>query len=492
MNLKRTSLEIANIKKEGVESFLDAVSRRGIELHDFMLLRGSYVCYEAEWTPYRKEDLHMLYSLSKAFTAIGIGFAVQEGLLKTEDYVYPFFQEELEQKGYANTIGEKAKKIKIEHLLTMSTGQTEEPPILNYEFEGNWAAQFLQIEPVYEPGTAFFYDTTATYILSAILTKLTGEKLVDYLKPRFFEPLGIDSYVWDTSPQGNSLGGIGLNVTIETIAKLGVFLLQEGKWQDRQLLDSSWIKRMTSRLVRSAGGDVYDDGDNWGYGYGYQIWQCIPEGTYRGDGAYGQLVIVAPNENVVIATLAGTEDMGGLMDEMWEHLLPACLPVENQCLKEAASEKKTFLVSFPEGNNWIPASIFGTYELAENEEGIQKIQIQNTAEDELSITCFYQDTRVCCLKYGYENWMDNRISGVSYAPYYTCGDICTAQTAGSWAWEKDHLNLKLCYLNGPLGVTAKFVFSNQTLSVTACKHRSMALKTSFEFFGSAPSHPATA
>lgn len=479
MKLKRTSLEIANIKKEGVEAFFDAVEKRGIELHDFMLLRGPYVCYEAQWTPYRKEDLHMLYSLSKAFTAIGIGFAVQEGLLKTEDNVYSFFQDELETEGVP--IGEKAKRIKIEHLLTMTTGQTEEPPILNYEFEGNWAAQFLKIEPEHEPGTAFFYDTTATYMLSALLTKVTGEKLVDYLKPRFLEPLHIESYAWDTSPQGNSLGGIGFNVTIETIAKLGVFLLQEGKWQGKQLLDASWMKRMTSNLIRSVGGDVYDDGDNWGYGYGYQIWQCIPDGVYRGDGAYGQFAIVAPRENVVIATFTGTEDMGGLMDEMWKHLLPACLPVENEMLREADSEKRTFAVPFPKGTDEMPEDFGGTYELVENEEGIQKIQMDLDEKNVLSITCFLKDERVCCLKYGYQNWQENRIPGVRYASYYTCGDICTAQTAGAWGWDDDHLNLKLCYLNGPLCVHTQMRFSEGRFKIEVQKKQTMALKKNFAF-----------
>ena len=479
MKLKRTNLEIANIKKEGIEAFLDAVEKRGIELHDFMLLRGPYVCYEAQWTPYRKEDQHMLYSLSKVFTAIGIGFAVQEGLLKTEDLVYPFFQEELEKEGAA--LGEKTRQIKVEHLLTMTTGQTKEPPILNYEFEGNWAVQFLKIEPEHEPGTAFFYDTTATYMLSAILSKVTGETLEDYLKPRFFEPLEVESYAWDTSPQGNSLGGIGLNVTIETVAKLGVFLLQEGKWKGKQLLEASWMKRMTSNLVRSVGGDVYDDGDNWGYGYGYQIWQCIPDGLYRGDGAYGQFAIVAPKENVVIATLSGTEDMGGLMDEMWKHLLPACLPVDNKKLREADSVKRTFSIPFPNGTDDVSEKLCGTYELMENEEQIQRIQIEKNEKKVLSITCYFKDKRVRCLKYGYQNWEENLIPGVSHASYYTCGDICTAQTAGAWAWENDHLNLKLCYLNGPLSVTAALTCSEEGIKIEAQKKQSMALKTTFQF-----------
>ena len=483
MDLKRTSLEIANIDPAGIDAFFRGVSSRGIELHDFLLLRGSYVCCEAEWSPYKKDDLHMLYSLSKAFTAVGIGFAVQEGLLHTEDTVYSFFREELKKDGVS--ISDRAKQIRIEHLLTMSTGQTEEPPILNYEFEGNWVAEFLKIEPVHEPGSAFFYDTTATYVLSAILTRVTGETLANYLKPRFFDPLGITDFAWDSSPEGNSLGGIGLNLSVESIAKLGVFLLQEGKWEGNQLLSADWIRRMTANLVRSAGGDVYDDGDNWGYGYGYQIWQCIPDGVYRGDGAYGQFVIVAPKENLIIATLSGTEDMGGLMDEMWKHLLPACGPVDPSALSEADSEKKHFMVSCPAGSHDLPPAFLCSYDLDDNEEHITGLSLSLLSGDPgtLTITCSFADGRTRCLHFGYRGWRDNRMDGVKNAHYYTCGDICTAQTAGAWAWENNRLKLKLCYLNGPLHVTAKCRLLEQTLTITAQKHCSMAPKTSFSYRG---------
>lgn len=478
MKLERTSLEKANIKKEGIDQFLKAIEKRGIELHDLLLVRGDKVCYEASWFPYKKEDLHMLYSLSKAFTAIGIGFAVQEGLFSTEDTVCSFFDVELPEH-----LSEKIKRMKIEHLLTMSTGQEMEPPILNFEFEGNWVQKFLEIEPTYEPGTHFFYDTTATYVLSAILTKVTGEKLVDYLKPRFLEPLGITEYAWDESPQGNSLGGIGFNVTIETIAKLGIFLKQQGAWQGKQLLNAAWVKKMTSKRINSAGGDVYDDGDNWGYGYGYQIWQCIPEGVYRGDGAYGQLVIVAPKENLVIATLTGTDDMGGLMDEMWKYLLPACLPVDNAKITSDVSLKEEFQVLYPQGEKKSSFSIRGVYAFDKNEENVEKLQIEEETEGVLKITCFFTGGKSRTLLYGHEHWCENRIAGVKYASYYTCGDICTANTAGAYAWKNDQLCLKLCYLNGPLGVTAEFSFEENSIKIQANKHRSMAPKISYEFAG---------
>lgn len=478
MDLEKTSLEKANIKKEGIDQFRKAVEERGIELHDLLLIRGDKICYEANWLPYQADDLHMLYSLSKAFTAIGIGFAVQEGLFSTEDYIYSFFDSELPED-----LSDKIRRMKIEHLLTMSTGQEAEPPILNYEFEGNWVQKFLEIEPTHEPGIHFFYDTTATYVLSAILTKVTGETLVDYLKPRFFTPLGIEHYVWDESPQGISLGGIGLNVTIETIAKLGLFLKQEGAWQGKQLLDASWIHRMTSHLINSAGGDVYDDGDNWGVGYGYQIWQCIPKGVYRGDGAYGQLVIVAPKENLVIATLSGTEDMGGLMDEMWKYLLPACLPVEDEAITPDISTREVFQVSYPAGEKSSPSFHTGVYALKENAEGIDQLQMEEEPENILKITCFFSNGDTCVLRYGYEHWSINRREGVTCASYYTCGDIRITNTAGAYAWKDGKLHLKLCYLNGPLGVSTEISFAGNQIAVQAQKHRSMSPKMSYEFFG---------
>lgn len=481
--LKRTNLEIANIKKEDLDAFFHAVSLSNIELHDFMLLRDSYVCCEATWVPYRKEDLHMLFSLSKAFTAIGIGFAVQEGLLTIDTPVYSIFREEMEQGGYAASIHSSAREITIEHLLTMSTGQEEEPPILNYEFDGNWIAKFLQITPLHKPGTAFFYDTTATYVLSAILTKITGVTLAEYLKPRFFTPLNITSYAWDQSPEGNSLGGIGLNLSIESIAKLGIFLLHEGKWQGKQLLNADWIRRMTSNLVCSAGGDVYDNQNNWSCGYGYQIWQCTPDSVYRGDGAYGQFVIVAPKENVIIATLSGTADMSGLLDAIWKYLLPACLPINPAQLKEAPSEKRSFTIPFPLGTNDLPKDLLATYSLTENKEGLEKINFDISSENVLSITCIFKNNQSRCLTFGYKTWQDNRIPEVTHDKYYTCSDIRTSQTSGSWAWSDNTLLLKLCYLNGPLGIDAQCTFTKNSLQITAQKNRSMSVKTTYKFIG---------
>ena len=487
MKLQRTSLEMAGLDKKKIDAFIAEMQEKKIELHEMIIMRGDKVCYEAEWYPYEKEGLHMLYSLSKAFTAIGVGFAVQEGLLSVEDKVISFFDEELPEQ-----VSERISHMTVEHLLTMCTGQEKEPPILNYEFEGNWVQEFLKIEPVSEPGTRFFYDTTATYVLSAIITKITGRKLVDYLKPRFFVPLGIEDYHWDVSPQGNSLGGIGLNVSIETVAKLGSFFLQQGAWQGKQLLDRAWMTRATARLVNSAGGEIYSDGTDWEQGYGYQIWQCIPEGVYRGDGAYGQFVVVDPKQNLVIATLAGTDDMGGLMDGMWKHLLFACQEVENCDIKEGESCKEAFQVAFPEGKSKEAALFGGTYLLKENEEGLKRIRLEmdkaGADKPVLCITTEYEDGKECTLSYGYQNWIKNDIPGVTFSHYYECDDIRRVNTAGAYAVKNSILILKLCYPNNPLGVMAELELEGETLHIRAKKSRCMTLKMEYDFTGTRTLH----
>ena len=161
------------------------------------------------------------------------------------------------------------------------------------------------------------YNTPATYMLSAIIQRVTGEKLVDYLYPRLFEPLGIDRPEWETDPNGINTGGWGLHLTTEDIAKFGVFYIQEGKWNGNQLLSSDWIKMATSKQV-SNGSDPDND---WSQGYGFQFWRSRFN-TYRGDGAMGQFCLVIPEHNTIVAITSGTDNMGGIMQIVWDELLP--------------------------------------------------------------------------------------------------------------------------------------------------------------------------
>jgi hypothetical protein len=197
----------------------------------------------------------------------------------------------------------------------MSTGHQTEPEVMGTE---NWARTFLAHPVAFKPGTHFLYNTPATYMLSAIVQKATGATVLDYLRPRLFEPLGIDNPTWGTSPQGVTLGGYGLNVRTEDIARFGQLYLQKGQWQGKPLLPATWVEAATARQTSNGSNPASD----WDQGYGYQFWRSR-HGAYRGDGAFGQYCLVLPEQDAVIAITSGVRNMQAVLDLVWERLLPA-------------------------------------------------------------------------------------------------------------------------------------------------------------------------
>jgi CubicO group peptidase (beta-lactamase class C family) len=314
MRLEKATPESQGVSSGTILEFLNKVNEQGLELHSFMLLKNGKNIGDCWWKPYSPQYRHQMFSLSKSFTSMAIGLAVEEGLLTTDTRIVDIFTAEMEELG--EKVDEKIKKMTVRNLLTMGTGMTYE--------NWNWADEnfnhilgFLSSHVKNEPGSAFFYNTMATYMCSAIITRLTGQKLVDYLMPRLFEPLGIDP-VWDEDNLGISFGGFGLNIKTEDIAVFGQMLLQKGNFNGRQLVPAAWIEEATSKQINNG-----DEADNdWAQGYGYQFWRCVPEGVYRGDGMYGQYCIVMPEYNCVIAVTSNA-DMGKFMKLIWSSLLPA-------------------------------------------------------------------------------------------------------------------------------------------------------------------------
>ena len=206
--------------------------------------------------------------------------------------------------------------MRVRHLLSMATGHDSEPQLAAQDQP--WTKTFLGHPLQYEPGTHFLYNTPATYMVSAIVQKQTGQTVLEYLQPRLFAPLGIEDPRWGTSPQGISLGGYGLNIRTEDIARFGQLYLQKGHWNGKQLMPASWIEMATSKQI--------DNGDNpdsdWNQGYGFQFWRCRHD-CYRGDGAFGQYCIVMPNQDAVIAITSGVKNMQAVLDLVWDKLLPA-------------------------------------------------------------------------------------------------------------------------------------------------------------------------
>lgn len=311
-SLSRSSPESQGVSSSGLLAFVDAADRSPDALHSFMLVRHGRVVAEGFWSPNDARTPHSLFSLSKSFTSTAVGLAVAEGKLSVDDQVLKFFPEDAPEKPSDNL-----KAMRVSDLLRMSTGHQAEPSLMMAEKEP-WTKIFLKQPVPFKPGSHFLYNTSATYMLSAIVQKVTGQTVLDYLRPRLFEPLGIEEPTWGTSPQGVSLGGYGLSIRTEDIARFGQLYLQKGRWQGKQILPASWIEAATARQTSNGSNPASD----WDQGYGYQFWRAR-HGAYRGDGAFGQFCIVMPEQDAVVAITSGVKDMQAVLNLVWDKLLPA-------------------------------------------------------------------------------------------------------------------------------------------------------------------------
>ena len=311
VGLPRSTPEAQGISSSAIFEFLKSADEEIDSLHSFMLVRNSHVVAAAWWKPNSAEKPHVLWSLSKSFASTAVGLVIAEGKLSLDDKVVEFFPNELPAKPSKNL-----QAMRVRDLLTMSAGHSKE--VENLQAQSDWIKSFLAHDVPHQPGSHFQYNTPATFMLSAIVQKVTGKSVLEYLQPKLFAPLAIKKPRWDTNPQNITLGGYGLYLCTEDIAKFGQLYLQKGKWQGQQIVPEDWVEQATSKQV-SNGSDPNND---WNQGYGFQFWRCRHD-AYRGDGRDGQFCIVMPKQNAVVAITANTNNMGAIMNLVWDKLLPA-------------------------------------------------------------------------------------------------------------------------------------------------------------------------
>jgi len=289
----------ATPESQGISSNLFAALLRELdaskdtEMHHFMALRHGKVICECNFAPYPKGMWHITHSMCKSITGMAIGMLIEEEKLKLDENIYDIFPDHI------NAFSKIFRPvITVENLLTMTSGVTfNESGIVS----GNdWLGSFLNASVNGKPGTEFQYNSLNTYVLSAIVTKRTGETLTEYLTPRLFGPLGITKYYWETCPKGITKGGWGLFLCAEDMAKLGQLYLQRGKWNGQQLVSEYWIEISTARHLKTQNGT---------YGYGYQLWMEQRPGSFEYNGMLGQNVIIYPDMDMVLVTNAGNKEM---------------------------------------------------------------------------------------------------------------------------------------------------------------------------------------
>jgi hypothetical protein len=471
--LTRKSPESQGVSSKAIREFIKAANNCNYEWHSFMLLRHGNVIAEGWWKPFEPQYKHTLYSLSKSFTSTAIGMLVTEGKLTVNDKVLSFFPKEAPASPDANL-----QKMQVKHLLTMNTGHAEDTMGKLRAAGNNWMQAFLAQPVAFEPGTHFLYNTGATYMLGAIVYKLTGKKLEEYLAPRLFQPLGIEGYDWELSPEGLNTAGYGLRVRTEDIARFGQLYLQKGKWNGKQVLSQAWVDEATSYQTKSNEGN----GD-WSQGYGYQFWRCKP-GFYRGDGAYGQYCIVMPQYDAVLAITGESWNLQQSMTVAWDTLLPAmqsaALP-DSQEWNALKTDLQELTLPVPKAIA-TPASVSAfngrQYKLADNKFGATAMGFQFAVDGCIWTIKTAQGNKT--IRFGSGKWVTNEDNG-KY-PFASGGQFhVPSKTAGVATWKDDNsLLLTLKFVESVHSDNITVVFSGDSIKVSFLNSVSTNVKNNIE------------
>ncbi len=468
-SLPRSTPEAEGVSSAGIIDFLDAATKSKHEFHSFMLIRHGKVVAESWWNPYRSDLKHTLYSVSKSFTATAIGFAVSEQKLTVNDKVVSFFPDNLPVP-----VSPYLAELRVKDLLSMSVGHAKE----NFAMiaNDNWVEEFLSTPIANQPGTKFLYNSPATYMLSAIVQKVTGQKVIDYLKPRLFVPLGIEGMDWEVDPKGINTGGWGLRLKTEDMAKFGQLFLQKGMWKGKQILPASWIEEATSMKIMQDpnASQAKKDSSDWLQGYCYQMWRCRNNG-FRADGANGQFIIVLPDQDAVIAITAEAPDMQGEFNLIWRYLLPALSPKKlpaNPTMLASLRQKSASLalpISSKNTTSTVESTISGkTFGVVSKSKSIETVSFD--FKNGVCSLSLKTDSVAHHITFGAGKWENGETT--KFGPYLVAGaranrvGLPPFKVAGSYTWKDEKtLELTLRYIESPHTETILCSFDGNKVSL---------------------------
>jgi CubicO group peptidase (beta-lactamase class C family) len=440
-DLRRSSPEAQGVSSAAVLCWVAPAAGTLDSLHSVMILRHGHVVAEGWWSPYDANTRHALYSLSKSFTSTAVGLAIAEGKLGPDDPVLKFFPEDAPAEPSANL-----KAMRLSDLLRMSTGHQAEP---RRTADQPWTKSFLAQPVPFKPGTHFLYNTSATYMLSAAVQKATGQTVLDYLRPRLFEPLGIDGPTWEASPQGITAGGFGLNIRTQDIAKFGQLYLQKGQWHGKQLVPAAWVEAATARQTSNGSNPKSD----WDQGYGYQFWRCR-HGAYRGDGAFGQFCVVLPEQDAVVAITSGVRDLQSVLNVVWDKLLPGLqpgpLPPDGAAQAKLERALKSLSLRPPLGSGTPAQTSAKRYTFPANDRKLEALTLESNGSNgvtTLSARIDGVERRIDCSR---GEWRKARVAWFR---------LPEQPGAASGAWTADDtFTAKLCFTETPFVVTVRLKF----------------------------------
>lgn len=459
--LPRSTPEAEGVPSKAIAALFDSLTALPqTDIHSVMVLRHGKVIAEIYPAPFAPQYRHTMYSCSKTFVGAAVGLAIADNRLRLTDRVGAFFPDLL-----PDSVSDNLAAMIVRDLLTMTSGITTDWNMRS--LTPDWIRTYLA-KPVQTPGKKFDYDSMCSYLLSAIVQKVTGMTLFDYLKLKLFTPMNITDVAWEISPEGVNTGGWGLYIQSESLAKFGLLLLNHGVWEGKKLLPAAWVEQMTSKQVEDTGDD-----------YGYQMRMCEYPGAVRLDGALGQYVLIIPDKDmVVVITECMLIDGNTQRRLVWNRLLPH---VTDQILTPGKDykllQKKQFAYQLPLVKGKANSSVAQEYAgkriaLEQNKYDWQSLSLQFKPK-EVVMTVTDKTGSTYDLLFGYKQWLKTSIE--AYPPYSVTavgalkGIEGPFWVAGSYAWPSSSvLQLKAHYVNwiSALGITFRFEGDSLLLNVT--------------------------
>lgn len=440
-NLAYASPESLGIPSQSILAFLDEIESMRLPMHGFLLIRHGKVAAEGYWPPFDENRMHRMYSVSKSFTALAIGMLVDEGKLKLDDRVASFFPEYLPENPHPYML-----EVTIRNLLMMAA--CNEKSAYTFDSPDFVAAFFRDARPKHKPGTFFKYDTAGTTVLCAVVEKLTGKPLLEYMRP-VLDEIGFSKDAWCIqTPEGRSWTGSGILCTPRDLARIAMFTMNMGGWNGKQLIGREYIEAATARQIDNT---VSRNAPGRAYGYGYQIWGLKEKG-FCFSGLGGQFAFCMPKHDAILVTTADTQAVPGaeevllgayyrLLDRMADDSLP------EDAVAQAALKARVAALALPlpVGKKTTPLAIEFSgklYTFEENEHRFQWMRVE--IADDLCLLRYENPTGEHALKLGMGHYEPQLFPEKYYGGRIGVQDR-NYRSIGAGAWVQDNALIGTIY-----------------------------------------------